>query len=282
MAEDSPPVRALASLQRMADRRVSDQSDFGKTCGEISGISNDPIQREVNDDLAAAFSNVADAENYSGNVGAQLNPYANTIVKMEETGDGHLMDCAERMAGGFAAWAENFSNKSAAYLFEAEIAATSTEVRRNPNIYAILGVDTDEEPDLDLITNETIMTNDPYPVVDHQEMTTTAVEAKASTSEKYDSVDTLVANGMKQLKKREDTQRYDRLLLKVDNAHSSWPVTDLDLNTNFHGDIDQVPDDHAETRLSARIAAMKATYGITLPVEVEASALGRAYASVEV
>ena len=74
----------------------------------------------------------------------------------------------------------------------------------NPNKFAILGVDTDENPDLDIATQPYVNTgSQQFPVWAAQPSSTRAVEVKASTTDRYDSMDGLITRGVKQLRKRE-------------------------------------------------------------------------------
>lgn len=257
-----------------------------KPLSEQSPLSEQPyavIQRSIDGDLAEGWASINTAQGYEGEVINRLDPYTGKISQLGQSGDGHYEDAGQRMAGGFKQWSANFYNKTQAYLYEAQKADEKTDLsgRGGRNSFGILGVDTDEEADLEVYTERLAMQQG-RPVL--QGESNTAVEVKASTSPNYEAVDKLVTGGVGQLKKREATGRFSQLELELhnDNQANSWPITAHTLATTYGNDPSTVLPLQWGARLQARIASLKATKGVGLPLKVSAEHSGVKYAEVTV
>ena len=239
------------------------------------------IQRDYQEDINKGIGDLGRANGYYNQVEGSINRYTGLVSQLGQIiGDATAEDRARAMAGGFRAWSENWYNKTQAYLWEADLAYQSTNLNQNPNTYGILGVDTDQESDLRIVKEQFDISRGSVTSTEH-----VAVEAKASTSEKYDSLDKLVTNGMQQLKKRETSQPgLTHLQLEVhnDNQANHWPITDAKFRDEFRSNFGDIRPQHWSDRLHERMSTMKNTYGITKQVTVNAYHDGNLYSSTKV
>ncbi|MGI8800720.1 MAG: hypothetical protein ACR2KV_00895 [Solirubrobacteraceae bacterium] len=270
----------IAQLQRTAGNAAVSRLVAALPARPGAGTAR-VLQRTVDGDLAAGYDAVTRAASYQEAVDGQISRYSHGVSQLGQSADARLEDYATNMAAGFKVWGENFYNKATAYLYEGDLAAQHTQLHRNPNTFAILGVDTDENPDMELVQEHVDVSTG---ALRTQVTGRAAVEVKASTTSVYASFDQLVANGMKQLKKRELTGRPSYLVLIVhnDNPDNHWPVTDHVFATMYGGAVAHVPPTLWSTRLAERAASLKATNQITLPVHVEAHQQGTKYAEASV
>jgi hypothetical protein len=125
---------------------------------------------------------------------------------------------------------------------------------------------TETEPDLTLQQTDNALENDRVVEKDSRNI---AVEVKASTSSNHESVDALVGGGIQQLKKRQDTNKFTHLDLRisVDNNNNTWPLTQHMYNTAVKNGTINKPETWDE-RLKARIQQIRDNIGITLPLQV--------------
>lgn len=275
--------KAVASLQRLAGNQAVQEllcrGGLGRTLAKRAPVT---VQRDVDGDMTIGEQALTTASNYHGQVIGKLAPYTQGVRGLDDSGDGRLEQYAARMAAGFKVWADNYYNKAQAYLYEGDIASTRTDLHRSPNVFGILGVDTDENPDLELVSEAVDVSTG---VVRTAVTDTKSVEIKASTSATYASFDGLVSNGMKQLRKREQTGNFTslHLMLHNDNPANHWPITDATFGAPpIGGNIANVTPGDWNNRLNVRMAQMKATRHIALPVRVEAFYGGQRYALADV
>jgi len=229
------------------------------------------VRRTPDEDIQAGDFALDTASSYGTDVHARITGYRKTMLALNEPGSGYE-DHAAKMAAGYRAWSENYYNKTQAYLYEAQLATERTKSGqlgqgKSGNQIAYLGVDTDENPDIEFWT-EHLEDRDGRIVSLGQQ--TSALEIKASTSKNYASIDGLLAGGVKQLKKREAAKPGIDLHLDfhLDNPAAAWPFTDTMLQQKFNGDVSSATKDDFDTRLAERIGAMKATNGIAAPLTV--------------
>lgn len=238
------------------------------------------LQRTVAEDVDTGWKAVKTATQYQRQVAGQLPSYTDSILRLDNDVDPVLKGYAQQMAAGFAVWGENYYNKTQAYLWESELAAQHSAPYGNPRVFGILGVSTDENPDLTLIRQS------PTPHLPATMLTEQhAVEVKASTSDRYASFDGLVANGMAQLAKRQNNvpgTTHLQLRLHNDATANHWPFTDWDFQHRYNNDFTQISSNDWNSRLATRVTALKNTKGIQLPVLVEALYAGNVYARANV
>ena len=243
------------------------------------------IQRNVTEDLTAGRDALYAAESYGATVSSKIQPFTQQIEGLDSSGDLRFEGAANSMAAGFRVWADNYYNKAQAYLYEAELAARNTTTSRNPNQFAVLGVDTDENPDLDIISQ--FFDNrgsQNFPVWHPGREEKKAIEVKASTSDKVASMDSLARKGMQQLRKREVAGGYNQLSLELhnDNPGNHWPLTEHMFQTNFGSNFANVTQGDWNARLTTVMQQMKNTYGLNLPVTVNVVQGGQPYCRVAV
>lgn len=238
----------------------------------VSAPAPGVVQRAVDDDLEAAADAYHEARAYEARVYPALGRYADKIKDSDAAGDVDVQDLAERMARGLKTWSVNYYNKTQAYLYEAQKADDHTR----HGDYAILGVDTSFNPDLEVHSQ-----TGPDP-----SWSSAAVEFKASTSSDYYAVRKLVKEGLAQLGKREGDRNsygaeFDRLLLTVhnDNPANSFPFTRDKVKKAYGGDPDDIPGDDWNVQLEAVLAPLVAATGIRTYVEVRMEQQGRRYAT---
>jgi len=231
------------------------------------------VQRDAAEDLEIG--------DHTWKVNSGYQAEAFNALRRYRTHIGYLMENAQygehvnAMAKGYRAWNENYYNKNQAYLFEAQKVAEVTRTWQEKgggghNSLACLGSDTDKEPDIAVFHEHYIA--DANGKVSQDGQWVEAVEIKASTSALPESVDGLVAGGIAQLKKREDTKNFTKLTLELhmDNPNNYWPLTTADFNSTYKGSFANVQKDDWDNRLKQRIGALKNTKGITLPLSVRA------------
>lgn len=238
------------------------------------------IQRTVDSDVDEGWNAIDTAVNYQQQVHNRVQPYTNTIMELNDVGDTKYEGYAERMAAGFKAWGENYYNKTQAYLYEGELAAQRTKATQGRETFGVLGVDTDENPDFEVIEE----TQRQQGLGSMQVSSTRAIEVKASTSPNYASLDSLVGGGVKQLRKREQTGRFTHLTLMIsnDNQHNHWPVTDHDFAATYGSNFNAISGANWNARLNTRMTALKNTNNIALPLHVEIQHGGTIYATCDV
>lgn len=193
------------------------------------------------------------------------------------------------MAKGYRAWNENYYNKTQAYLFEAQKVSEATrEGRRTSagfqNSLAYLGSDTDKEPDITVFHED--YTEGKFGRFTYNGQRIEAVEIKASTTPLPESVNGRLADGLAQLKKREDTGKFSYLTLELhmDNEKNCWPFTAHEFSTRFGGDFTKITIKQWNDRITQRVGDLKKTKKINLPLNVRAYYGGSAepYAQVHV
>jgi hypothetical protein len=221
---------------------------------------------------------------YQDHVTNAVNGYTLKIRQLDDTGDSTYEQHAFRMASGYKTWTENYYNKTQAYLYEAQKAGQHTNVtgHGNQNRFAMLGEDTDLEPDLAVSVEQFGPGQGGVPQV--QSRTNEAVEIKASTSPEYASVDKLAGAGMKQLHKRELTGNFQSLRLELhnDSEVNHWPITDHAFANTYYGNFQNISRGAMNQRLNERMASLAVNEGIALPVHVTAEHGGNVYGSTRI
>ncbi|MBV7328163.1 DUF4157 domain-containing protein [Chloroflexi bacterium TSY] len=219
------------------------------------------IQRNiVNDHLheVQTFLNLQDS--YQARVFDQI--YHSYIGKTRHS------PVAEQMASGLKVWAANYYNKSHAYLYEAKKADDFT---RYPQ-YAILGVDTDKNPDLEVI-------NLFFRYQQRYIGSSRSIEFKTTTS----NHDVEKRDEEKGGKTVFDT-RFDRHILTVDNSTAGenyYPFTDREISTRYGFLRNQDPKQFQwlyNQRLKKKISHYISRKTFSAPVEVRLEYRGKRYA----
>lgn len=249
------------------------------------GMPSVPVaQRTVAGNIDEGDETLNQTEGYQESVFGAVDVYTNKIRQLDDTGDAYYADFAEKMSSGYKTWAENYYNKSQAYLYEAQKAGSHTRVggANNENRFAVLGEDTDLQPDLTVGVERFEVGESGVPRV--TDTSREAVEFKASTSASYDSVDKLFIGGMKQLAKREESGEFQMLRLELhnDNEDNHWPITDHAFENTYGSDFDNISDADFNDRLQARADSMAGTAQIGLRTAVVAEHGGDVYAEATV
>lgn len=240
-------------------------------CAAARRVQRPTIQRDVDTDLAAAGQAINEHKWFNTNVLPRLEQEYPGLTKLAE----HLRPPAgAAMASGVRAWAENYSNKSRAYLLEAKKALDHSNPRRG--VFAALGVNTDKDPDVSLMQ-----------VVDEDTVQGRSLELKSSDSG-HDAVAELVREGIQQLRKRETVGNtlgitYDSHLLVVNmSAPCNYPFTDLEFarqGMNMYDLRDFVVQTAWNNRLSQKVGPYIHERGFTRPVEVRMQYRGQNFAN---
>lgn len=234
---------------------------------------NNTVQRNVDNDLSETFQYLDITQNYEASTIAKIYNYAENIKHTDTNIDGNL---ASKMSNGLKVWAQNYYNKSQAYLYEGQKANDFTTPDSR---FAILGHDTDLNPDIEIHERQVQNGKDNW-------SGGIAHELKASTSENYDAVYQLVLAGIKQLKKRQDLgnqygENFKKLLLTVhnDDPKNAYPITDNMLKNNYGNNPNNVPSNDWNKRLESLLAGTIVHNGITIPIEVRMEFNGTRYAT---
>lgn len=229
------------------------------------------LQRDVDGDLVAAGRAIGEHKEYNANVMPRLERDYPALTKLAES----IQPAAgAHMASGIRAWAENYSNKSRAYMLEAKKALDHSNPRRGA--FAALGVNTDSDPDVSLMN-----------LVDEDTLLGRSLELKSSDSG-HDAVAALVREGIQQLKKRETVGNtlgiaYGSHLLVVNmSAPCNYPFTDTEFARqamNMYDMRDYVVQTAWNERLANKVGPYIIDRGFTRPVEVRMQYRGQNYAN---
>ena len=231
------------------------------------------IQRTVDTDIQNATEALDNTKLYQESVMKGLDKYTKVMKELDTSENEQYESIAAKMASGLKAWAQNYFNKSQAYLYEGQKAADFTRTNMGQFSFGILGVDTDKNPDLEVHT-----------LSEKQGWASSAVEFKASTTGNYASVDKLLGEGLEQLKKRElhgdeFQQKFSKLLLTIhnDNAENMYPLSPTEFERRYAGIVGDV-DWNFELRY--RIDQKVKKLAFKTPVEIRLEHKGKRYATV--
>ncbi|WP_158800349.1 DUF4157 domain-containing protein [Pedobacter sp. L105] len=281
--ENEADVMGAASFRISANQSLPVQQNKNIGSEKISFSKTEIVQRTVDSDLDEGTEAVSATLNYQGNVMDIVSSYVEKIHGITVVGDSNYDDFANQMAGGYKVWANNYYNKSQAYLYEAQKAAQYTQFgANNRNNFAVLGVDTDENADIELIS-EKFEKNKETGDLNKLPLEQTAIEFKASTSPNFDTVDKLFIKGMAQLHKRENLNKFKFLKLEIhnDNKNNYWPITDAKFKSQFGSNIVNITGADYQARLEQRVSASINSNDIKLPIEVVAEHNSTAYAATK-
>lgn len=240
------------------------------------------LQRTIESDIEDGNRALYNSIGYQDQVIPRLEKYVQNIQQLDHGEYDHL---AGKMSAGYKSWSENYYNKTQAYIFEAQLVSQDFtkfapgNAKKGTNTFGMLGTDTDLEPDVSVYTENAEIKNDKVEITGKDYK---AVEIKASTSSNYATVDKLAADGMQQLRKRQNTGNYSSLqiVINIDNQTNPWPITLGSLTKNFNNDYDQIPLNTWQARVMERFTAMKGKYGITLPLSVFVHSNGYLYDNI--
>jgi hypothetical protein len=269
MPRSDQVTTALASERHASLQRQNSK----KSWVPFSVATNLVIQRIVDSDLTDALRAIDITEWYVANTVPELKHAYPDWTKRVETVNATV---AKYMAEGLKAWAQNFENKSIAYLLEARKALDHTELRRGK--VAALGVNTMSDPDVSELR-----------IVDEEYLLARSLEIKSSHSG-HDAVAELVREGLEQLKKREivgntfGVDYADHLLVVNLNNPCNYPFTDREFEAfrarfqNPYDFEDFVVQSAWNDRLAEKIAQKVSDLAFNKPVEVRMQYRGSNYA----
>ena len=273
-----------AGLEKEADV-MGAKSIQSKSTGKIKvspTISSPIIQRSVDSDLEESKGFIESTMLYQGTTNEKVSNYATNIKTVNDLGTEEYMTLAGLMSKGLKIWAQNYYNKSQAYLYEGQKANDFTNPGVNPSTFAILGSDTDLNADMEVHTK----------YFNHEDGSERgwsggiAHELKASTSENYGAVYSLVQAGLDQLKKRENQmnmygEAFQKLLLTVhnDDPQNVYPFTNNMVMTKYGGNINIITKADWNYRLKDLLTDSIATKGITTLIEIRMEHNGTRYAT---
>jgi hypothetical protein len=229
-----------------------------------------PIQREVDEDLKAGEDSYDGAYNYVRNAGESLEKYINQIRSLHSNENNFFRPYAKGMAKGFKAWSENFYNKTAAYLYEAEVAYRNTETSEKSYKLGLLGANTREQPDVIFLEGDTPQSafeSDQKEEAPKNPLRT-AVEVKTSTSNNFGAVNKLVIEGLWQLKMRDRTNDYAKLVLYIDNLVSTWPIPLSTFKSIYNSDFYSVRPEDWERHLREQVEDSVTGEKFAYPLEI--------------
>lgn len=283
----------IVMLQRLVGNRATASAVAGATTRRaarrsVTRVARPMVQRDMDGDLKAA--------NQAIDLHAWMDGEVLPRLRQEYTQNSQLAQfsapgAGDKMASGFRAWAENFKNKSGAYLVEAKKAMDHTDWYEGT--FAVLGVNTNTDPDI----AELRIPRGGLDPGKGNWAAPRALEVKSSDSG-HDAVAALVREGIEQLKKRETVQptvgvSFTRHLLAVHlNAPGNYPFTDLEFQTFqqqcHHQGVDPYEftradvAQHWNSRLFNKVYDHIEKQGFNNPIEVRMYYRGRRYASTRI
>lgn len=279
----------VMQLQRLIGNRATAAAVAGATARRsVTRAARPLVQRDMAGDLKAAHAAIDLHHLMDEQVLPRLkHEYTETSQLAQHSASG----LGDHMASGLKAWAENFKNKSGAYLAEAQKAMDHTDWYDGR--FAVLGVNTHTDPDVSEVR------------IDRGELdpgkakwaAPRALEVKSSDSG-HEAVAALVREGIKQLKERENKPPtvgvgFTRHLLAVHlNAPGNYPFTDDEFAVFQHEcaqhDVDPYEFSHDgvaqqwNARLFEKVSNYVEKQGFNNPVEVRMYYRGRRYATTRV